>query len=207
MVAPTRLFAGFGREAPWFDVLAVATLVAVVAALFAPAEPLLEASQNAVNRRGAPVTITSSPEEIVRWGRYLGAMAALAGRPIIAFLTAGLLWLCFGILGSGRASYRQYLAVAAHALLVPALGMLLLLATRAALGAPQLEFSLALAAPGADGFVRRLLELLDPFVLWMLALLALGARALDPRRSLAGSLAVVVGAYLALALGVALLPA
>ena len=197
--APRSLFAGFSAAPPWFDVLLVSTLVAAIAVLAAPDEAFLAQVQHAVTRRGAPVEITSSPEAIVRYGRFLSMIGALVGHPLVAFGLAGVLALVFGVLGGGGATYRQYLGVVSHALLIPALGTLLLLAAALLLHRP-LPTPAALLFPGLDpaGHLGRFLAGLDPFRLWMLALLGLGVSVLEPRRSWPAATLILLGAYLAL---------
>src|SRR5687768_8065843 len=122
---------------------------------FLPAEHFLARMQAPVNRLGRPVEVTSSPEEIVRWGRYLEVLSALAAHPLVAFGIAGLLTLVFSWLRHGRGTFRQYLAVASHALLISALGTLVALAIRLATGdhgaQPTVARLLSLAGPGVAG--------------------------------------------------------
>jgi hypothetical protein len=184
-VAPRRLFAGFRQEAPWFDVLLLSTAAAVAAASLLPDEFFLAQVETPVDRLGRPVVVTSSPAEIAHYGRYMAMISALVGHPILAFCLAGVLSLVFTVLGGGRASYRQYLAVVSHALLIPALGTLLLLGARA-LGHTYDSFNLAL----------RLLAGIDPFVVWMLLVAAVGVAELDGRRRWGSAAAILVLFYL-----------
>lgn len=188
------------RERPrWIDVLLISTAVAVLAAATLPAEFFLSAAEDAVTRRGAPVEITSSPGEIVRWGRYLAMLNALIGHPLLAFALAGLLTLIFTVLAGGRTRFAEHLALSSHSLLILALGTLAGIAVRLATGDPSAEISLALLVPGtAAGSFREMLALLNPFTIWMLVVVAIGVSVLDPRRSRRSSLAVLLGFYLAL---------
>lgn len=196
-VAPRRLFAGFRQEAPWFDVLLLSTAAAVAAASLLPDEFFLAQVENPVDRLGRPVVVTSSPAEIAHYGRYMAMISALVGHPILAFCLAGVLSLVFTVLGGGRASYRQYLAVVSHALLIPALGTLLLLGARA-LGHTYDSFNLALLAPGLErgSLALRLLAGIDPFVVWMLLVAAVGVAELDGRRRWGSAAAILVLFYL-----------
>jgi hypothetical protein len=204
-IAPRRLFAGFRQEAPWFDVLLISTAAAVAAATLLPDDFFLAQVEHPVDRLGRPVVVTSSPAEIARYGRYMAMLSAVGGHPILAFSLAGILSLVFTVLGGGRASYRQYLAVVSHALLIPALGTVLLLVARA-LGYATASFNLALLAPGLErgGLALRLLAGIDPFTIWMLLVAAAGVAELDGRRSWRSAAAVLVLLYLFFDLATAL---
>jgi hypothetical protein len=197
-IAPGRLAAGLG-EGPWLDVLLIGTAVAIVSVIAMPDDVFIEQMRDAVTRRGQPVQITSPPEVVARWGRWLAMLGTLATHPAIAFILAGVLTLVFSVLGGGRGSYRAYLALAAHALLIPALGTLLLLLAR--LVAPDLIGVATLtpttvSAPGQDRLLTATLARLDPFLIWMMLVLAIGVRSLDGRRSLARASVILLGGYL-----------
>lgn len=195
-VAPGRLFAGFGASPPWFWVLAISTLVTVLASALEPAEVFLEQMEDPVTRRGKPVEIVSDPAEVVRYGRILAAMSALVAHPIVAFSLAGVLTLVFTVLGRGEAPFRQYLAVAAHLLLIPAAGTLLVLALRAATGDANVMISPALLLPEGDGMAREILGALNPFSIWMLAAAAVAVDRLNRRITWWRAGAVLLGTYL-----------
>lgn len=204
-VAPRRLFAEFHRDSPWFDVLLISTIAAVFAASLLPGEFFLAQVENPTDRLGRPVVVTSSPETVVEYGRYLAMFSAVAGHPTLAFALAGVLTLAFSVLGGGAAKYRQYLSVVSHALLIPALGTILLLALRAA-GYDPGGFTLAPLAPGLEpgSLGLRILAGIDPFTLWMLIVAAAGVAALDGRRSWPGAAAFLILLYLLADLSTAL---
>lgn len=156
--------------------------------------------EGATTRRGDPVTITSEPAEIARYGRYLLMMSAAVFQPIAAFALAGVLALIFTVLAGGRAGYAQYLAITAHALLIIAAGRVLSLPFVVARDDPGFAFSLALLAPfmtegRALAIILRGIEI---FTLWALAFCALGVSIVNPRRSWASAGVILVGGYVAL---------
>jgi hypothetical protein len=124
---------------------------------------------------------------------------------MIALGIAGLLALVFGALMRGQARFAQYLAISSHALLVPALGALLLLPLRFA--NPELEPSLALLTPwlSPEGWPFRLLASLNVFSLWTILLLALGVSTVDRDIPWGRAAAVLLGIYLVLGMGTAAL--
>lgn len=199
--APARLFAGFHDGSPWLGVLAISTLVAMIAAATLPADYFLAEMVDPVTRLGKPVEITSSPADIVRWGRYRQVLSALAMHPLIAFGMAGLLTLVFTTLGRGRATFRQYLAVSSHALLITALGAVVGLVMRALTGdagaEPTLARLLSFAGPAVSA--NAFLASLNVFSLWMLLVLGVAVAVLDARPSWYRPAAVLLGAYMLLA--------
>jgi hypothetical protein len=198
--APARLFAAFPGGAPWAGVLLLSTLVAMIAAAAQPPEFFLAQVDGAVNRRGVPVEITSGPAEIVRYGRYLAVMSALAGHPLVVLGLAGLLTLLFGFAG-GRPRFSRYLPVAAHASLVLVLGAVVGIGVRLLTGEPFAELTLAyLFAPlGVDPARQVFLDSINVFSLWTIAVLAIGVSVIDRRPSWLRPFAALLGFYLALA--------
>lgn len=204
--APARL-AGSIRERPrWIDVLLISTLVAVAAAAMIPEEVFLTAAEEAVNRRGAPVEITSPPAEIVRWGRYMAMLNALVGHPLVAFGLAGVLSIIFTVLAGGRNSFTEHLSLTSHALLIVALGTLVSMALGLATGATVGDASLGALLPAvAQGAAAgEVLALINPFTVWMLFVVGVGVSVLDPARSRRATLGILLGGYAVLVLAIVL---
>lgn len=207
-IAPARLFATFRDTHPWVDVLLISTGMAMVAAASQPAEAFLAQMEDPRTRLGDPVEITSGPGEIVRYGRILAAFSALVIHPLFAFALGGLLLLLFTRIGRGEGSFRAYLTVASHALLIPAAGTLVAFALRAITGDPYSEVTIAKLAEVVNLPLQdsRILASVNLFSLWMLGLLAVGVATLDGRRRWHHAAVVLVGLYLLLAVGSSLLP-
>jgi hypothetical protein len=200
-VAPRRLFARVDDATPFIGVLLISTLVAVIAAPVKSPEYFLHQMDDPVNRLGKPVVVTSGPEEIVRYGRMLAMLSALASHPLILLAIAGLLTLFFSVTGTARGSFRRHVVVAAHLLLIPALGALvgvgIALATGDLDAQPSLARLLSFAGPrfASDPF----LDNIDLFSVWMLLTLGVAVATLQGRRSWVRPAAVLVAVYLLLA--------
>jgi len=201
-VAPTRLAEQVQGVAPWLDVLLISTLVAVVAVATLPDEVFVEQMRDAVTRRGQPVDITSPPALVARWGRYLAMLATIATHPILAFTVAGGITVLFSIVGGGRGTYRDFLSLTAHASLIPALGSVAAIAVRlaAGIGADATWTALLPRPAEAPNLIAATLLGVDPFILWMLVVIAVGATVLDPRRSRMGASLLLIGVYVTLLL-------
>lgn len=197
-LAPRRLAGELAGSTPWLGVLLLSTAIAALAVFTAPDDVFLEPMRSAVTRRGAPVEITSDPDVIVRWGRAMGMLAAIATHPIIAFVLAGVLTIVFSILGRGRGSFLEYLSLSSHGLLIPALGTLLLLAVTAVsrmAGAGDPFIRLRPDGGGGDALVSTLVSF-DPFVAWMLVVLGIGVSHFDQRRSAVATTGILLAGYL-----------
>ena len=200
--SPARLVELIRPRPRWVDVLIISTGVAILAAAMLPPETFLDASREAVSRRGTPVEITSPPDEIVRWGRYLAMLSAAVGHPLVAFALAGVLTLAFSVVAAGRNTFVEHLSLASHALLITAAGTIVGLMLGHFAGPEHAHPSLGMLVPflSGDSGVREFLSLISPFTLWMLVVVAAGVGRLDPRRSPATAVAILVGGYLVLAL-------
>ena len=201
--APRRMASEMRVHAPWQGPLLITTAVAVIGAASLPEEFFLSRAEKPVDRLGRPVAITSSPEEVVRWGRYRQMFSAAVEHPVVVLLVAALITVIFSVAGRGHASMRQYFALAAHAFLISAVGVLLTAAWHLATGNAEAQPSLALllgsSGDTAQPAATRFLGLVNPFTLWMLLVLAVGVDELDRRWSFPAAAGVLIGLYLALA--------
>jgi len=114
--------------------------------------------------------------------------------PIVAAVSAGIyaLVLLFGF--GFRGTYRQYLSVTAHALLIPALGAVILVPLKIMTEDPAFSLSLgSLFFFLEEGYLARLLSYLDLFGLWSYVLVGLGAAIVDGTRSPRTAISVTVG--------------
>ena len=159
-------------------------------------------------------------EQMIEAGQDPGEMSATAARvawvfavfgpllfwPLLAVITAGVYTVIFLFLFGYEGSFRQLLSISAHALLVAALGTLLIAPLRVMTGDPQLTLSVGsffFFLP--DGFLLRFLELLDLFNLWTYFLVGIGAAVVDGSRSRSEGAMVAVGAAVLLSLVIAAL--
>lgn len=143
-------------------------------------------------------------QQLSRWGVGYAAIAALVSGPATALALAGGLFAGFTAVRGPVASYRQVLAVVAYA------GVILILRhlvatpmnyARESMGSPA---TLIRFFPGLDegSGAARFLGLLDAFVVWWLAVLAIGLGVLyrQRARAIAG---LLIGVYIGVALALA----
>lgn len=206
-VAPASLFRELRERPVWLGALILVVLVGIGVAATTPPEVFLDRMRDPTDRLGRPVPVTSGPEAIVRWGRILQAFSAAAMLPVVAFAAAGMLTLLFKVILRGSATYRQYLAVTAHVLLIPAVGALLLRVWSLLSGGGRTALSLATFAPGIDpgGWLYGWLDGLNLFTLWAVGIAAVGVGVLESRRSATGAAVLLYALLLAWVGGIVLL--
>lgn len=197
--APGDLFASFRHSAPWLGPMVISTVVVMCAMATLPDELFLAQAENAVDRRGDPVEVTSGPGEIATYGRMMAILGVAVANPTAAFAIAGILTLIFTLLGGGAATFREYLAATTHSLLIVSLGTLIGVILQL-VGFPSATLLLALLEPFIlpGGTLEAVLQNLNFFLLWMIVLLGLAVSKLDGRRGWLSSTAIIFSLYLTL---------
>jgi hypothetical protein len=145
-----------------------------------------------------------APETMATLQRVAALVGVLTVPWIILLVQSGILMGVFTALLGGQATFRQYLAVGAHAGLVGAVGQLLTLPLIVQRGSASASISLGVLVPPGDGFLPAFLGVLNVFLIWQVALLGVGVAAVNRSRSAATPLAVLFGIFLAVAAAVAL---
>jgi hypothetical protein len=144
-------------------------------------------------------------ERASRNGVAYAVAVAFAGGPVLAIGLAALIFGIFSRARGGTATYRQVLAIVAHAGVILSLRQVVAAPLdygRETLASPLTLNALVTVFDEASP-VARFFAMLDLFVLWWIAVLAIGVSALygcPPRRVALG----FMGTYLALAVTVAL---
>ncbi|MDQ3524871.1 MAG: YIP1 family protein [Chloroflexota bacterium] len=195
-VAPGELFASFGERPPWFGVLAISTLAVVAALALLPTELFVAQMREAMQAR--PDAPRMDVEAMGGFARISGIIGAGFSQFVGSAIVAGVLTLIFRMLMGGSGTFRQHLAVASHSSLIPALGALVTLPIQIARGDMGTRLSLALLAPflDSDSFVYKILQGLEIFTLWWIAVVALGVAVVGRRTSWGTAAATLFGIYL-----------
>jgi hypothetical protein len=125
--------------------------------------------------------------------RIGGSVAAFVVWWVLLAVFAGLVMGFFTFLMGHEGTYRQYLAVVAHAHLISATSTVLLLPLRIAAEDAQLLLSLGAFAVWLEpGYLLRVLSLLDLFGLWAWTLVGLGAARIGRKKSWVGAAVIVM---------------
>jgi len=200
--SPAALFRSLGEAPSTWGAVALGALVISLSSLLLPLAIWEETLRLQILETGQQLPIELATA--ARVGKVAAVLGPVLAWPITALVTAGLYSLLFLFILGYEGSYRQYLSVSAHALLVAALSTLVLLPFR--ILTEQAQFSLTLGSIFwwiDGGLAGRFLGLADLFQLWAFGLMGMGAAVLDGRRGVTASVSVALGAALLVWLGVA----
>ncbi len=137
-----------------------------------------------------------------RIGVTVGAIAI--GPPLVWAVMAGLLFLVFGVLSGGTATFKQNYAVVVHSGVISALGTVFLTPLnyfrQSLSSATNLGVFLPFLPEGS--FLARLAGMVDLLLIWWLTSLAIGV-AVTYKRKTGGVALVLFGVYAVIAIGYA----
>lgn len=180
--APDFLFQGLRSRPHWAGALILGGFLSAAGIMLLPLDLMLATMREQSMARGQPLPpfLGDSPW----WLRLLFGAGALVGWSVISAIFAGLVMLFFAILLGHEGTYRQYLAVVAHAQLIVATSTVLLIPVRIAGEDAQLLLSLGSFAVFLEpGYMLRFLSFVDLFGLWAWVLVALGAARIGRKKS------------------------
>ena len=199
LFSPGKLAADVAASPRWVGALLVSLALVALGTWLLPPELFAEAQRRAALERGVAMPpMTDRTLQMVRLGAVIGGPLAFG---IISFVLSGLYTLIFAFILGDEGRYRQYLAIFAHASFIPALIGIPLVPLRISTGDAQFGLNLASFLPFlSDGYFLNVLRLMDLTQIWSSLVVALGAHAIDKRRSFASAAAILIGLQLAVAL-------
>ena len=185
VTAPDVLFQGLRGRPDWAGAIFLGAALIAAGTLLIPPDLTLATLREAIMAQGQPV-----PPGLEDQGaliRFAGAAAAFVFWPILMAFFAGLVMLFFAVLLGHEGTYRQYLAVVAHAQLIVATSGILLSPLRIAMEDAQLLLSVGAFATFLEpSYLLRFLSFLDLFGIWAWVLVGLGAARIGRKESWAG---------------------
>jgi len=210
-LAPTRVFEPFrDGPTPWLGpvLVSVAVMVVLMALrpLFISNLQMAEFALQKMGEMGSP-NLPPAEEMASRMGvqSVVGGVFTAAWLFLRVFLAGAVLAAVFGLLMGGRTALRPYAAVASHAFLVSTLGFVVVTALQYASGTLDIALDATLLMGDQPGPVLAAVgHALNPFLLWLVALLALGGATINRRRGWAGPAAILLGLQLALMVAMSL---
>jgi hypothetical protein len=203
---PAALGDELAAEPRWLGALVLGAVLTVASSLLIPAEVWQTMMREQLMASGQEM-----PPGVEEMGANIFRIWAVVGGSIFwaiwTFLVAGVATVAFAFVLGDEGRYRQYLAATSHALVIVAVGALLLVPLRIAQSDPQLTLNVGTFFGAPDsGYVARLLSSVDLFMLWSMVVLAIAATRIDTRRSF-GSAAAVLFAFVFVVLALlALIP-
>lgn len=202
-VSPDRLFAALRHDPRWAGALLLGAALVLASTALIPPEvwQAFTREQLAAQGRALPEGFDFGSVQ-----RVFALVAGVMGWVAFTFLAAGVVTFTFAFVLGDEGGFRQYLAVVAHAFLVPAAGALLTTPLKIVQADPSLTLNLSLFAVGLDpdGYPMGVLRLLDLFQLWGWVVVAVGVHEIDRRRDVGTAAAVLLAFALAIALVFAL---
>lgn len=198
--SPGKLFESLREKPLWFGALFVGGLFVAVTVLLLPGEMLVSPAREAILREGGEVpSFMEGPANLFK---VIGVLAGVLFWFVWAFFLSAVVLVVFNFLFGDEGRYAQYLTVVSHALIIGAVGGILLVPLRIAQQDAELTLSVGTFFSFLDaGYLLRVLKGLDLFGLWGYAVMAVGVTKIDPKRSLGSAMAV----FFTLALVAALL--
>ncbi len=189
--SPDILFQGLRSRPDWAGAMLLGSCLVLAGTLLIPPELTIATLRERMLERGEvfPPGLADRMAAI----RFGGSVAAFVLWAIMLAAFAGVVTVFFALLLGHEGTYRQYLAVVAHAHLISATSGVLLAPLRIAAEDARLLLSVGAFATFLEaGYVLRFLSFLDLFGLWAWLLVGLGAARIARRESWAGSAASVL---------------
>ena len=189
--APDLLFQQLRIRPEWTGAWLLGACLVMVGTLFLPPDLLVATMRERILAQGQTVP-PALLEQVSRF-RYVGAAGAFISWGILLAIFAGLVTLIFAFLLGHEGTYRQYLAVVAHAHLISATSVLLLVPLRIVAEDAQLLLSVGSFAIFLEsGYLLRFLSFIDLFGLWVWTLVGLGVARVGRKESWAGGVVTVL---------------
>ena len=197
--SPGKLAEALAQKPLWAGALLLGGVLMILQTALIPPEVWEAMFRETTLQRGSDV-----PDGFAMGGTFMRISAVVGGGIawfVMSFLMAGILTLVFAFILGDEGRYRQYLAALAHAWLIPAFVGLVMVPLRISEQNPQLTLNVgAFFFFLRDGYLLKVLTMLDLSQLWAWVVAAQGLHAIDPRRSVTSATAILIGFSVVMAL-------
>lgn len=203
-LSPGRLTEALAREPAWGAAIALGIVLVLSQTLLIPVEVWETLMREQMLARGQDPAGFQGGANIVR---VFGLVGGTIGYVLMTMLFVGIVTFVFAFVMGDEGRFKQYLALVAHAFLIPGLIGLALVPLRIAQADPRLTLNLGtflFFVP--EGYFLRFVTLLDLSTLWAWLVVAQGAHAVDPRRRFGTAAAVLIAIFVVVMALLALLP-
>jgi uncharacterized ferredoxin-like protein len=192
ITSPRATYESVVAHPKWFGMLALTTIaVAALVGGFLMTQAGQDAwFEAATNRPGMTEQQIQAMERIAAVSGYVAIAWALVAMPLVVLVVSGLVFAIFNAALGGNATFKQVLAVAAHA--APFAGPIGVLAplytvplnyARGTMASATNLYVLVQSFVDEETFAARLLGMIDIFVVWQLIVLSIGLAVLYRRRT------------------------
>ena len=201
--SPRATFEQVVAHPRWLGALAALVIVSVAATTWflsteVGKQALLDQQVEALERFGIQVTDEqfTRMSEMTRFAVWTTSIWIAAVIPVMVLVVSGILFVVFNVAMGGEATFKQMLAVVAHAWLIGIPQTLFVTPLNYARESMSSATNLAVFFPMLDeaGFLARLLGTIDLVYVWLLIVLAIGLSVLYRKRT-SGILTGLLAAY------------
>ena len=184
--SPDDLFQGLRTRPYWVGAVLLGSGLGAVGFMLLPPDIMLEGVREGMLASGQPVPpeFESLVDDLGGVARYIIGAFTFVFWPLAPVVSAGVVTVIFKFLIGHEGTYKQYLAMVAHAYLVTATAQVLVAPLRIAMEDAQVLISLGSFAPFLEsGYLLRFLSLVDLFGIWTWLLVGLGAARIARKKS------------------------
>jgi len=184
--SPDDLFQGLRTRPYWVGAVLLGSGLATVGFMLLPPDIMLETVREQALASGQPLPpeFESLVDDLGGVVRYIIGAFTFVFWPLTPVVLAGVVTVIFRFLIGHEGTYKQYLAVVAHAHLVTTTAQVLVAPLRIAMEDAQVLISLGSFAPFLEsGYLLRFLSLVDLFGIWTWLLVGLGAARIARKKS------------------------
>ena len=190
--SPGKLGDDLAANPVWAAALILTTALIVTSIALIPPEIFVEMQRQAILQSGREVPVM--PDSVMEVMRWVTPIAAGLSVFVFTFIFAGLYALIFAFIMGDEGKYRQYLAVTAHAMIIPAFAGLMITPLRISTENPNLTLNFAsFMFFLSDGYLLNFFKAMDLTSIWSGLVIAMGAHSIDNRRSFASAAMVPIG--------------
>lgn len=199
LFSPGKMAREVAEHPRWVGALLLCMALIALSTWLTPPELFAEMQRRAALDRGVEVPpMTDRTLRTIHLVSVFGGALAFA---VMSFVLTGLYTVIFAFVLGDEGRFKQYLGMFAHAAFIPALISVPLVPLRIAAEDPQFSLNLASFALFLQGgYLLNVLRLMDLTQIWSTLVVAMGVRAIDPRRSFGSAAAILLGIQLCVAL-------
>ena len=190
ITSPRETFASVVAHPKWFGMLAlVAITMAILIGGFLSTktgqDAWLDAAVNSPFSRGVSDQQLQGMQRMAPFVGYFAAAQFLIALPILAVVVSGILFAIFTAAMGGTATFKQNLAVVAHAGPISILSTLFTIPLNYSRGTMSSATNLGVLLPmlPEQSFLAHFLGVIDLFLVWQLVVLSIGLAVLYRRRT------------------------
>ena len=192
ITAPKATFASVAAHPTWLGMLAVTTLITVLCTsgpMFTEWGQQAALDQQVRMLESFGQTIDDAAytrmQTGIKFAAYTSGIGILVFSPVMLLITSAIFYVIFSVAMGGNATFKQQMAVNAHAGVIPTLALLFATPLNYARGSLSSTTNFAVFFPMLDenSFFARVLGVIDLFWIWYVIVLAFGLDVLYKRRT------------------------